>query len=361
MLNRPIRRKRKSGRFPITAALVLLFCSGPVSAAGPVNGLVLAEGSTQARLLSSRFAENIDVRDFGALLNGVNDDGPAFALAQQAAQKLGGAMIVVPSGTPYLGSSIYTIRQNGWMIYPGVTFKGPGQIVGLTDSVSSNNALTLAKFSDAGGQNALFISHYVGASQQAQSYENNALYSRIISSDPSSSTALKDAVAGEFQAIMSNNRAGRIWGINPMAIIDPDSDGYAVGGEIAVQNDGLAQPFIDQPNSKIGLDIIAAGSSNSTIGLLIQGVNAKWQDGIMIKSPGLAGEAFRLVAPANSGWKDVASIDRAGNAMFQQLGANGAMPVGKQVVTGSRSGCPALGSLITSMAAYGLVTDMTTP
>ena len=42
------------------------------------------------------------------------------------------------------------------------------------------------------------------------------------------------------------------------------------------------------------------------------------------------------------------------------VGFNGTAPIAKPTVTGSKGGNAALGSLITALAAYGLITDTTT-
>lgn len=55
------------------------------------------------------------------------------------------------------------------------------------------------------------------------------------------------------------------------------------------------------------------------------------------------------------------SVDGAGNVAVGRAGFNGAAPIAKPVVAGSRSDGTALASLLSALAAYGLITDATTP
>jgi hypothetical protein len=73
--------------------------NGTIGVIGPVNeGFVTATGSTTARNLDDRFADVVNVKDFGAVGNGVADDTAAFvlALSNQA------AIAVIPSGNYYV-------------------------------------------------------------------------------------------------------------------------------------------------------------------------------------------------------------------------------------------------------------------
>ena len=68
---------------------------------------VTATGSTTARSLVNRFADVVNVKDFGAVGNGVADDTAAFSNAIAASN-----FIVVPSGTYRLTSTI-TLNKSG--------------------------------------------------------------------------------------------------------------------------------------------------------------------------------------------------------------------------------------------------------
>jgi hypothetical protein len=95
--------------------------NGTIGVIGPVNeGFVTATGSTTQRNLDDRFADVVNVKDFGAVGDGVADDTAAFNLAATAANNQ--KSIFVPSGT-YLISSAITVAGE-WIIDIGATITG---------------------------------------------------------------------------------------------------------------------------------------------------------------------------------------------------------------------------------------------
>ena len=95
----------------------------PVLAAGPV----VATGSTQARFISDRFADVVNVKDFGAVGDGVTNDASAFQAAINYFGDFG--TLHVPSGTYRLDSnpSIGT-KALSYSVDPSVSFVGSGNI-----------------------------------------------------------------------------------------------------------------------------------------------------------------------------------------------------------------------------------------
>ena len=95
--------------YPATAGTQALVTAGsgaapnwqtiPAIAAGPIT----ATGSTTPRLLSDRSADWLNVKDFGAVGDGVNDDAPAFRAAAQIAYNTG-KTVYFPSGTYRMAS-----------------------------------------------------------------------------------------------------------------------------------------------------------------------------------------------------------------------------------------------------------------
>jgi len=63
------------------------------------SATALATGSTTARTLANRFADVVNVKDFGAVGDGVTDDRIAIINAISAAKSAGGGTIVFPEGT----------------------------------------------------------------------------------------------------------------------------------------------------------------------------------------------------------------------------------------------------------------------
>jgi len=92
---------------------------------------VTATGSTTARTLANRFADVVNVKDFGAVGDGIADDRPAFILAANAATS-GNKSLLIPPGTYYLtGGGLIPIGNvyiacYGEITGPGAVFTGDG-------------------------------------------------------------------------------------------------------------------------------------------------------------------------------------------------------------------------------------------
>ena len=90
-----------------------------VDASGNVNGLVKSTGSTTARSLANRFADVVNVKDFGAVGDGT-DSTSVFNAAATAANLVGGN-VYVPKGN-YLISTATTSCQ--WILDSGAVISG---------------------------------------------------------------------------------------------------------------------------------------------------------------------------------------------------------------------------------------------
>lgn len=73
------------------------------------NRYVKAEGSTELRTLGERFADIVNVKDFGAVGDGVTDDTAAI---QAAASKAEGKSLYIPSGRYLLSSASVLLPSN---------------------------------------------------------------------------------------------------------------------------------------------------------------------------------------------------------------------------------------------------------
>ena len=78
--------------------------------------LAIATGSTTARTLAARFAERVDVKDFGATGNGWTDDTPAIKAAFAYAVASAGS-VYFPPGSYVISSTITAVPVSGLKIY----------------------------------------------------------------------------------------------------------------------------------------------------------------------------------------------------------------------------------------------------
>lgn len=113
---------------PVSSGGVYTALSGKVDISNANSAEVTATGSTTARTLANRFADVINVRDFGAKGDGTTDDTSALNAAMTAAT---GKTLFIPAGT-YLISDSLGIPSN-------TTVVGAGKfqtIIKLANSVS---------------------------------------------------------------------------------------------------------------------------------------------------------------------------------------------------------------------------------
>jgi hypothetical protein len=91
---------------------------------------VTATGSTTARSLANRFADMANVKDFGAVGDGVTDDTNAFVAAMDS----GKDVIFVPSGTYNLVGNAYRAQGKLWIASPNTIYKNPTYPLGFKAS-----------------------------------------------------------------------------------------------------------------------------------------------------------------------------------------------------------------------------------
>jgi Pectate lyase superfamily protein len=109
---------------------------------GDASGaLVTANGATTARPLGEHLAAVVNVRDFGALGDGITDDSAAFAAAISAAQSRAAVVYVPASPTPYLLGT--------GLVLDGTQMVGDGAGSTLKVALASGAGVQLAG-SDAG-------------------------------------------------------------------------------------------------------------------------------------------------------------------------------------------------------------------
>ncbi|MBY5984809.1 glycoside hydrolase family 55 protein [Halomonas sp. DP5Y7-2] len=107
------------------------------------NAYVTTTEGGAPRPLVERFHEYINVKDYGALADGVTDDGPAIAAAIEVAGI--GQTVYFPSGVYQIGSAIVTEKV--------VSLKGDG--ARSTELVFLQEGLTIRATTDTGGDTAV--------------------------------------------------------------------------------------------------------------------------------------------------------------------------------------------------------------
>jgi hypothetical protein len=124
-----------------------LTLNGTTGVDGLTNlGIVTANGSTAPRSLANRFSDVVNVKDFGAVGDGVADDTAAIQAAVNAASSNGGSIIEIPAGEYRLTSSIVLNTPN--------FIKGAG--IGITILLQTNGTadclfFNYSSFSAGGG------------------------------------------------------------------------------------------------------------------------------------------------------------------------------------------------------------------
>jgi hypothetical protein len=89
---------------------VVIVCMGTASTGEISSASVVATGSTTPRTLANRFADVVNVKDFGAIGDGVTDDTAAIQAAIDQAGSQGGGSVFFPAGQ-YLISATLSITQ----------------------------------------------------------------------------------------------------------------------------------------------------------------------------------------------------------------------------------------------------------
>jgi hypothetical protein len=119
-------------------------------------GAVAATGSTTPRFLADRFADVVNVKDFGAIGDGIEDDGPAIRAAATEALS-SGKILFFPSGkykisTDHLNRSVVNTGTVGY----GIPFINSSTTVPLRLCVIGHNAEIFSPITGSVAANSFF-------------------------------------------------------------------------------------------------------------------------------------------------------------------------------------------------------------
>ena len=137
-----------------------------------------ATGTTEARDLVTRFAELINVKDFGAKGDGIANDSPSIQAAINSCGTSG--LVYIPKGTYRLDANVSTTgKLISYIINPEVNFIGIGNLNNPTQygyfygGQSKDTKLSLLKQDDKAAATATFIKY--SSAGNTNTFQNPAL------------------------------------------------------------------------------------------------------------------------------------------------------------------------------------------
>ncbi len=156
----------------------------------------------------------------------------------------------------------------------------------------------------------------VPQTNSAASYEKATVYGNIVIDDPSdyAKNILRDGVGSEWQAtIPSGNMLGRAWAIDTITTVQSGADGYAVGQELGIYNNGSDQPLTGTSTSKNGIHLVGGGTHGGTAAIVPAG---KWHDGLVCQTGVFTNTCWKMW----NGKSTLASLDNTGTLNVTKFG-----------------------------------------
>ena len=311
---------------------IILSCisSVPAGAAGTAHA--------PARVSATLLRDAGPLRVFDAVGNGSADDPAPLQSAEEWSRTTAGAsMVWLDAGSYRLKGTVYNPSGSLWLVPPGASVSG-GLLEGNTDGSAispHHEGLALISNATTAGGSALFVSRNFSKPSPFGAYESDGLYISVATSDPSN-LAYHDMVAGHFAAQISvGNDRGRSWGEDVTVTVPAGSDGYAVGEEISIGNNSGSTGAYGEVNAKLGLALLAAGTTDSTAAILVHDAGARFHDGILAFTTSVTHSLFRLT----DGLADRAAVYADGSAVFGKTVFTGPVRLPRLSVADLPSSC----------------------
>lgn len=226
---------------------------------------VTATNTNMPRKLSDRFADVINVKDFGAKGDGATDDTAAFRAAANSVPQ-GEVGVFIPAGVYFLSEDpierhIYAVTSKVvvWIIAPGVKFVGAGQLGDYTVSLGRLNNRWYGEWEEAAGR-GFSNEHY--AQQVFQTTSSPISKEALLLACQTKYSAYKSDHDGLFSAIVNNHEQYkcRAWAGYFEATQENPVVGATYGIEIGINNN----------SGQIRQVTSAAMNEQQTFGLLIE-------------------------------------------------------------------------------------------
>jgi len=383
-------------------------------------GFIQSGTGAVPRTMQDKGRERISVKDFGAKGDGVTDDGASIAQGilngvalsfPVGSYKNATTGITVPElksltfapGADVVNSGSGTLTNNGVMIRPNYNPDGMTWTTGAGKSNHCGLYVDMGGFGKTSFSGSGFKSALVGAALVPSGAGITGGHGVSgYATTPGSGVAV--ALYGESTMSAAG---GQIWGLNTRSA----DNGFAaaqvwgyevdvnvtnvnstcvgvdvVGGSTVKPGVSIAYRvgplgtfttpkthwvrgfFVDDDSADTGIELgtASAASPSGTAPIIGYGRSGAGVREITYTLGTAADGSSANFTSGNGRFVRMQTRDGSGNVVNLIQGLNGGLgffnvlPAGRQVVTGSRGGNAALASLLTALAAYGLITDSTT-
>lgn len=226
---------------------------------------ITSTGSSTSRKLIDRFADVVNVKDFGAVGDGVADDTAAFQAAADFAGT--GNPIFVPSGN-YLKSTIVNESDYFWICDEALNSLGtnPISLIGHVEQAFSNRRLIkkttttpneftelqLIKSFNYSGGTAGWVSSTQHVSTAVSKDVDNFVWGIVSVLNNSAEAGENVAIYGQGNRVANN---GPVWGGVFEAKDLTNTDGTGKGGTVGIEVDVFANGA-DVNGNRVGVDVV---------------------------------------------------------------------------------------------------------